>query len=191
MTEVGIGVKRRGRRHFCYHYPMLSENQERYLATISDSETVVIQPWDPKTELVSKKLMSDIRSAVPNLEVFHTGAAALKISGKNDLDFSILGAPKDFDSYLPALIKVLGEPQKRGRENVRWEITRDGFPVDIHLTNKDSLGWKEHKKIFELLRDDPQLLEEYRILKERSAGVSLREYQRRKYEFYNRIISAP
>jgi GrpB-like predicted nucleotidyltransferase (UPF0157 family) len=167
---------------------MLSENQERYLATISDSETVVIQPWNPKTELVAKKLMDDIQSAVPDLEVFHTGAAALKISGKNDLDFSILGVPKDFDNYLPALIKVLGEPQKRGRENVRWEITRDGFPVDVHLTNKDSLGWKEHRKVFELLRDDPRLLEEYRILKERSNGVSLREYQRRKYAFYNKIV---
>jgi len=188
MTESGVGVKRLGRSCFCYHYPMLSENQERYLETISDSTAVVIQPWDPKTELVAKKLMNDMRSAVPDLEVFHTGAAALKISGKNDLDFSILAVPEDFDSYLPTLIKMLGEPQKRGWENVRWEITRDGFPVDIHLTNKDSLGWKEHRKVFELLRDDPQLLEEYRILKERSAGVSLREYQRRKYEFYNVIV---
>jgi GrpB-like predicted nucleotidyltransferase (UPF0157 family) len=167
---------------------MLSENQERYLETISDLAVAVIQPWDPKTELVAKKLMDDIWSAVPDLEVFHTGAAALKISGKNDLDFSILGVPEDFDNYLPALVKVLGKPQKRGRENVRWEIARDGFPVDVHLTDKDSLGWKEHRKVFELLRDDPQLLEEYRILKERSAGVSLREYQRRKYEFYNRIV---
>jgi GrpB-like predicted nucleotidyltransferase (UPF0157 family) len=168
----------------------LDEKQKKYLETISDSEMVVIRPWDPKTELVAKKLMDDMRSAVPDLEVFHTGAAALKISGKNDLDFSILGVPKDFDNYLPALVKVLGEPQKRGKENVRWEITRDGFPVDVHLTNKDSLGWKEHRKVFELLRDGPQLLEEYRILKEQSAGVSLREYQRRKYEFYNKIVKA-
>jgi GrpB-like predicted nucleotidyltransferase (UPF0157 family) len=168
---------------------MLNENQERYLETISDSEMVVIQPWNPKTELVAKKLMADIQSAVPDLEVFHTGAAALKISGKNDLDFSILGVPKDFDNYLPALVKVLGEPQKRGRENVRWEITKDGFPVDVHLTDKDSLGWKEHKKVFELLRDNPRLLEAYRILKEQSAGVSLREYQRRKYEFYDKILN--
>jgi GrpB-like predicted nucleotidyltransferase (UPF0157 family) len=168
---------------------MLSENQERYLETISDSEIVVIQPWNPKTELVAKKLMTDIQSAVPNLKVFHTGAAALKISGKNDLDFSILGVPTNFDNYLPALIKVLGEPQKRGRENVRWEITRDGFPVDVHLTDKDSSGWREHKKVFELLRDNPRLLEEYRILKEQAAGVSLREYQRRKYEFYDKILN--
>ena len=169
----------------------LDEKQRKYLETISDSVVVIIQPWDPKTELVAKKLMGDIQAAVPDLEVFHTGAAALKISGKNDLDFSILGTPEDFDNYLPALVKVLGEPQKRGRENVRWEITRDGFPVDVHLTNKDSLGWKEHRKVFELLRDNSQLLEEYRILKEQSTGVSLREYQRRKYEFYNKIISAP
>jgi GrpB-like predicted nucleotidyltransferase (UPF0157 family) len=123
------------------------------------------------------------------LEVFHTGAAALKISGKNDLDFSILGVPEDFDSYLPALINVLGEPQKRGWGNVRWEITRDGFPVDVHLTNKNSPGWKEHHKVFELLRDDPRLRGEYQILKEQSNGVSLREYQRRKYEFYNKILN--
>jgi GrpB-like predicted nucleotidyltransferase (UPF0157 family) len=167
----------------------LDEKQRKYLETISDSALVVIQPWDSKTEPVAKKLMDDMRPAVPDLEVFHTGAAALNISGKNDLDFSILGVPEDFDNYLPALIKVLGEPQKRGRENVRWEIIRDGFPVDVHLTDKDSLGWKEHKKIFELLRDNSQILEEYQILKEQSNGVSLREYQRRKYEFYNRILA--
>ena len=188
MTESEVSVKRLGGSRFCYHYPMLSENQERYLETISDSAMVVMQPWDSKTELVAKKLMSDMRSAAPDLEVFHTGAAALKISGKNDLDFSILGVPEDFDNYLPALIKVLGEPQKRGWENVRWEIIRDGFPVDVHLTNKNSPGWKEHKKVFELLRDDPRLLGEYQILKERSNGMSLREYQRRKYEFYNKIL---
>jgi GrpB-like predicted nucleotidyltransferase (UPF0157 family) len=169
---------------------MLNENQRRYLETISDSEMTVIWPWDPRAEIVEGKILNDIKSVVPDLEVLYTGAAALKISGKNDLDFSILGTPETFDLYLPALINVLGEPKKKGRENVRWELVVDGFPVDVHMTDKDSVGFKEHKKVFELLRNDPRLLEDYRILKEQSAGVSLREYQRRKYEFYNSILKS-
>ena len=50
---------------------------------------------------------------------------------------SVYAMREDFNNYLPALIKVLGEPQKKGKENVRWEIARDGFPVDVHLTDKD------------------------------------------------------
>ncbi len=167
---------------------MLTEKQKNYLQTISESEAVVIKPWDPRIEMIAERLVNDIKSAIPDLEVLYTGAAALKISGQNDLDFSILSGPEDFDKYLPTLIELLGEPKKRGSENVRWEFVTEGFPVDVHLTDKDSQGFKEHRKVFELLRDNPQLLEEYRLLKERADGLSMKEYQRRKYEFYNKIL---
>jgi GrpB-like predicted nucleotidyltransferase (UPF0157 family) len=168
---------------------MLDEKEEKYLQTIPESELVAIGPWDPETEIIAKRLMDDIKSAVPALEVMHTGAAALKISGQNDIDFSILSKPEDFDKYLPALVKVLGEPKKKGVENVRWEINIEGYPVDVHMTDKSSQGFKRHKRVFELLRDDPRLLKEYERLKEQSAGLSMREYQRRKYEFYNKILA--
>jgi GrpB-like predicted nucleotidyltransferase (UPF0157 family) len=168
---------------------MLDEKQKNYLKTISDDKVVAIKPWDPGTEAIAQELIDRIKSAVPDLEMLHTGAAALKISGQNDLDFSILGKPKDFEKYLPNLIKTLGEPQKKGVENIRWEITVKGYPVDVHLTDKDSQGIKEHKRIFELLRDNPHLLKEYEVLKEESNGLSMREYQQRKYEFYNKTLA--
>lgn len=167
---------------------MLNGTQERYLRTIPESKIVVIKPWDPKTRDIANKSMKDIQFAVPNLEVLHTGAVALEISGQNDIDFSILGKPEDFGKYLPNLIKVLGQPQKIGKENVRWEIVVEGYPVDVHLTDKDSQEIKEHRRVFELLQNNPQLLEEYKVLKEQSNSLSMREYQRKKYEFYNRIL---
>jgi hypothetical protein len=167
---------------------MLNKAQKRYLNTISASAIAIIKPWDSKAAKVAKKLLDQLKNTVPELEVFWSGALALGISGVNDIDFSILSRPEEFEKYLPALIRVLGEPQKKGKENIRWEIERDGYPVDVYLTDIDSPVLAEHKKVFKLLQNNKDLLEEYKNLKEAASGLPLREYQRRKYEFYNRIL---
>jgi len=56
------------------------------------------------------------------------------------------------------------------------------------MTDKNSQGIKEQKRTFELLKTDSKLLHEYEKLKNDSNGLPLREYMRRKYEFYNRIL---
>jgi GrpB-like predicted nucleotidyltransferase (UPF0157 family) len=43
-------------------------------------------------------------------------------------------------------------------------------------------------RVFELLRDRPDLLVEYEKLKWQLKGQSFRIYQKAKYEFYNRIL---
>ncbi|TSA46474.1 hypothetical protein D4R52_00500 [bacterium] len=168
---------------------MLNEAQERYLNTISESAIAYIKPFDPNAARVARFLLSELKNVVPELEVFWSGALALGISGKNDIDFSVVSRVEDYEKFLPRLIKVLGEPQKRGKENIRWEITKDGFSVDVHLTDGRSKALAEHRKVFELLKNDPSLLAEYEALKAACDGLLLREYQRRKYEFYNRIIN--
>lgn len=168
---------------------MLTETQERYLETIPEDKITVIKPWDPRCVAVANQIIKAIKAAEPDLEILYTGASALGVPGVNDLDFSVLCPRDDFEKHLPNLEKVLGKPQKIGKENVRWEgLNFEGYEVDVHMTDPKSPDLKEHMRLFEILKNDPERLREYTKLKESSNGIPYREYQRRKYEFYNRVL---
>lgn len=47
---------------------------------------------------------------------------------------------------------------------------------------------KGQLKVFEMLKNSPELLKEYEQLKQACGGLPFREYQQRKYEFYNKIL---
>jgi len=116
------------------------------------------------------------------------GASALKISGQNDIDLYILSPVADFDQHLPLLVKQFGDPISSQPASVRWVRTEDGFDVEIYLTDPQTESVQRQMKVFELLRDHSDLCKEYELLKLAAANLSLREYQRCKYEFYNRIL---
>lgn len=173
---------------FWYHDTMLTESQIRYLETIPEAFLASVKPWDAKAAETAKKLIKKINT-LTGLEVFWSGALALGISGQNDIDLSILTNPKNFEKYLDRLISILGEPTKKGKENILWRITKSGYRIDAYLGDQNSESIKLHKKIFELLNNDKNLLKEYELLKEEANGLSMKEYQKRKYEFYNRILA--
>jgi GrpB-like predicted nucleotidyltransferase (UPF0157 family) len=166
---------------------MLTTEQENFLQTLPD-DPIKVNPWDPNTHKIAGGLIAQIKNAFPELEILYTGASALKIAGKNDIDISVLDEIENFDKHLPKFIEILGPPLKIGRRNIRWEFNKDGYDIDIYLTDKNSPQIKEQKKTFELLRDNPSILEGYRKLKENAHGLKRHEYQKRKYEFYNRIL---
>ena len=166
---------------------MLTPSQETYLEKVSDNEKVDVKPWDSKAAEFAEGLVSELQAAVPEADVLWSGALALHVAGVNDVDVSIIVNTKDFAEILPKLVGVFGEPQIKGEEKILWRTHKDGYKVDAYLGTKDSEDIQMHKKLFELLRDNKELREEYQLLKESSIGVSLREYQRRKLEFYNRI----
>ncbi|MFH1528027.1 MAG: GrpB family protein [Bacteroidota bacterium] len=169
---------------------MLTKAQEKYLQTIPKDKIAEIKPWDPLIKMAALKLINCIKSAVPMLEVFYSGASALEISGQNDIDITIKCPLNDFGKYLPDLKIVLGEPDKIGKENIRWEpIYFDGYEAEVYMTDPNSPVLQEHIKIFELLKNKSALRQEYEQLKKECEGISYREYQKKKYEFYNRIIN--
>jgi len=47
---------------------------------------------------------------------------------------------------------------------------------------------KRQIRVFEILKNNERLLKEYEELKENMNGKSFREYQKRKYEFYHKIL---
>ena len=168
---------------------MLTEVQKKYLDTLPLDKKVSIKPWDPKTVEVAHRLIEAIKNADPKVNVIYTGASALGVPGINDIDFTITCPIEDFQKHLPKLASVLGEPQKIGKENIRWEgVEKEGYVIDVHMTDPNNPFLQEHIRLFELLKNNPELLKEYAELKESLDGQSYVEYQRQKYEFYNRIL---
>ncbi len=168
---------------------MLTEAQKKYLETLPTGKIVHIKPWDPKAREVAYRLIQAIKNSDSEVDVIYIGASALGVAGMNDIDFTITSPVYDFHKHIDKLTPVLGPPQKIGKENVRWEgIGYDGYIVDVHMTDPSNPFLQEHMKLFELLKSNPALLKEYSELKEQCDGLDYKEYQTRKYEFYNRVL---
>lgn len=166
---------------------MLTEEEKNYLEKIPANKMVSVHPYDPKTPEIVKEFINKIRSADPTLKVLHLGAAALGISGQGDIDISILCPKESFDDNLEKLKQVLGEPVS-GISLISWQFDSGGHKVEIYLADPNEPSTARQIKVYEILNQDPKLLKEYEQLKELAATKPYREYQRQKYEFYNRII---
>lgn len=174
-----------------HHHPviqMLIQNQQKYLATIPEDKIVHIRPYDSKVKDVGNSIVLKIKEAIPGLDVLFMGASALGIGGQNDIDLNILSVPAEYSKYIPVLEKLFGKPAKTNPNLVKWEFVQDGFEVELYLTDKNSPALLEQIKTFEILRDNQNLAKEYENIKLECNGLSFREYMRRKYEFFNKIL---
>jgi GrpB-like predicted nucleotidyltransferase (UPF0157 family) len=167
---------------------MLTSDEIDYLSKISADKKVYIYPFDPKVVNIAENLIQSINNIYSNLEVKHMGASALEISGQNDIDIYAFSDPKDFDKFLPGLIKFLGEPLHRHETFCEWKFKKDGFDIEFYLTEKDSKTMQRQIRVFETLKNNPELLKEYEELKSSMNRKSFKEYQEKKYEFYHRIL---
>lgn len=167
---------------------MLTEDQQKYLLTIPEQKLVTIYPFTFELEATANELMLAAQTAVPTLEVRHMGAAALGLSGQGDIDIYVLCDPKDFATHLSELSKVFGPPIRERETSITWAFEKNGFPVELYLTDPTSEAMQEQTTMFELLRDNTEVRHEYEALKESLNGHSFRDYQAAKYEFYNRAL---
>lgn len=168
---------------------MLTEDQKRYLKTLPSDKRVKIYPFNKRVSRTAEKIIRRIANVCPDLKIVHMGASALGISGQNDLDIYVLSEPRDFEKYLPELIKLFGEPKSKHETFIGWEFVKDGYAVELYLTDPGSTLMKQQIAVFEILNNDRELLSEYKKLKEDMNGKSFREYQRKKYEFFNIILA--
>ena len=166
---------------------MLTENQEKYLLKIPTYKIVRIVPYDPKISGIVQEIKNKIANAGINLEVKFMGASALQISGQGDIDLYIFCPEKDFQIYVPKLEEIFG-PKVQGISIIKWQLEKGGHEVEMYLTDPNTPSMQEQTKVFEILKNDPLLLEEYEEIKSSANGESFREYMKRKYEFFNRIL---
>jgi len=153
---------------------MLTPDQEKYLLTISEEKEILIQPFNPKAKETGINIVHQIQSKMPDLQVHFGGSCALGIAGQNDIDLNALSVPEEHTKYLPLLIELFGAPTKKTPNLVKWEFQKNGFDVELYLTDRNSPALQEHIKTFELIRDNPEYRQEYEQIKLSSNGLPFR-----------------
>lgn len=158
-----------------------------YSFTFPKDKYVQILPFDPDTKNIGVDLVRKIRAKHRDLQVHFVGSASLGIPGQKDIDLLAECQPKDFHKYLPALIEIFGNDYKRRAKFVEWHITYKGCDVQLMLIDPMHRTFRDIMEVSSLFKEDKALLEKYKQIKIDCNGESLREYKRRRLEFFNQI----
>lgn len=167
---------------------MITEQQEKYLRTLSDTQTVHIKAFDVRARDTAEELIVELKRCFSEINIIYFGSSALGISGENDVDLGIV------NSVLAPTYKKLREmfgselKYDEKRHIVRWEFMRNGFKVELFLTDSISPELQEQIETQKLLLHDASLRADYEEIKRAAEGVSIREYTKRKMEFFNKIL---
>jgi GrpB-like predicted nucleotidyltransferase (UPF0157 family) len=170
---------------------MLTPDQEKWINHLSDTKTIKIVPFDPTCEekyLQVKVAVQRVLGA--DQDVVHSGASSLGISGQDEIDIYVPVSAKDFNKGVERIKNLYGDarsfyPLKRAH----FVTAITGKHIDIFVINEEDAGWKDSLLFMSFLRSHSEALETYRRFKESNAGLTMREYYRRKTEFINEILS--
>lgn len=166
---------------------MLTSEQEKWIAHLSDTDTISIVPFDETANEKFERVRARIQTELgENVRVEHHGATSLWISGQDEIDVYLPVSQEDFESLVQSLKPTFGEPRSYyPQKRARFVTIEEGKHIDIFPVNEDSDDWKNLLKFETILRNNPAKLEEYKKLKESGDGLSTQEYYRRKLEFIN------
>lgn len=169
---------------------MLTKADIKWLSHLSDSKKVRIIPYNPKVKKVSEKQKKEILGILgQDIEILHLGATGLGISGQGEIDLVIPVPLNRFDEIIEKFKKVYGDPKSFSPSNrIRFNHKIDDTDIEIVVVNQDSEGWKRNIAFDNYLKNHPKVLEAYRILKESSDGIGMRDYYRKKMEFINDVL---
>ena len=167
---------------------MLTEGQKNYLAKMPDDQKMVVKPFNPKGLEIADQVIAEIRKVEPDLDIMLLGSLPLKILGQEDIDISAFCVKSEQLGHLDNFKRLFGEPSRMGDNSTGWDFQRDGFFVSVWLTDPTTETTKAQVEVFNLLKNNPELLKEYARIKEQAKDLPYKEYQRKKYEFYNRIL---
>ena len=167
---------------------MIKDFEKRYLDTIPSSKTVKVYPYNPAFKKIAEDVISKIKGAITNIDVVHMGASGLEISGQGDIDIYALFERNEFSNTLNAIIKIFGKPTKLNNNSAEWDLSNEQQEITLYLDTLENPSMLRQYKVFTILKSNPDLLNEYQQRKEQMNGKSYREYQRIKYEFYNKIL---
>ena len=169
---------------------MLTEEQEKWILHLSDTDTISIFPYDEKSQEIFRTVCEKIEQKMGSqYRVEQHGATAFGISGQDEIDVYISVSAEKFESVVEEMQRTFGVPKSyySGRR-ARFGFLERGKRVDVFPINKEMNDWKNLVVFEAFLRENPSALEEYRMLKESGHGKSVREYYRKKIEFMNDIL---
>ncbi len=169
---------------------MLTKGETDYLAKIPDDQKMVVKPWNSKGLKIADQVIAEIRTVESDLEIMLLGSLPLKILGQEDIDISVFCIKSEQPKHLDNFKKLFGEPNRIGTNSTGWDFERDGFLVSVWLTDPTTETTKAQVEVFSLLKNNSELLKEYAKIKEEAKDLPYKEYQRRKYEFYHKILDS-
>lgn len=112
------------------------------------------------------------------------------ISGQDEIDVYVLVKASEFNNTVLLVRSIFGEPKSvEPNKRARYKTEIQGKRIDIFVVNEEHEEWQKHKRLKSYLMSNPKALQEYKELKEKSAGKSTREYYRIKLEFINRVLA--
>lgn len=171
---------------------MLTDSQIRYLNSISKTRTVNVYPFDTeKVKIIFESILDRVRSSISEVwPIQFLGSSALEISGQKDIEVFILCPSNSFQPYIPMLTKEFGSPNPwiKGTTSIGWEWEEDGYNIELYLTDPKAPETIEQLQVFDLLKENQKLRDEYETLKLSFDGKSYQDYQKAKYRFFNRIL---
>ena len=170
---------------------MITEEQQKWLDHLSDTDNVVVVPWDPTCEDKFLQIQKQIQGLLGAQQaVEHRGASSLKISGQDEIDIYIPVSREKYDQTVNQIINLFGNPRSNyPLSRARFATSIAGKHIDVFVINKDDDSWKDSEIFYNYLLSNPAVLDEYRQLKENSQGKSTRAYYTVKTEFINEVLS--
>ncbi len=167
---------------------MLTKPQQEWINTLLESKIVIV-PYDTRAERLFEITKNRVHKVLGNeVVVEHCGASSFGISGQDEIDVSILATQDVFDDYISKLEKEFGAVKSRYPDRARFEVREEGKKIDLKIVDINHEGYKNAVFFETYLREHPEYLEKYRILKELCNGVTVKEYYRQKIEFINGIL---
>lgn len=159
-----------------------------YSYTYSAKKTVKIEPFSPDVKATGEQLVSQIKQAASQLIVHFVGSPVIEIPGQRDIDLYVECDPKDFATYVPIMTELFGQPQKSRDKFHEWHFAKNNCDVEIIFGDPKLPLFNDPLHVCEIIASNPEYIKEYARIKIESNGVSVREYKRRRLEFFNKIL---
>lgn len=159
-----------------------------YSYSYSAKTSVRLGPFDPRVLELGRLLVLHIRYANPEIKVHFIGSAVLGIFGQKDIDLYAEGPPKEFKKNLRALEFLFGRPKILKRNSAEWSFRLGDCEVNLLLADPEKALFADPIRTFALIQGSPILTQEYEQLKIAFNGRSVREYKKRRLEFFNRVL---
>jgi GrpB-like predicted nucleotidyltransferase (UPF0157 family) len=168
---------------------MLTLEQSKWIESLSSERCISIVPYDTRTEELFERVRNKIHSILgPDVLVYHSGSSSFGISGQDEIDIHVPVDKEKFPEYIKILETIFGPVQKIYPTRARFEVREDGKKIDFAIIDQNSEDWLEHIRFQNHMKNNPDDLERYRIFKEESNGITVRDYYRKKTEFINEIL---
>lgn len=167
---------------------MITPEEEKYLSSLSKTKRVKIFKYDKKSQKIVDEIIGKINKSIPELKVKFIGSPALGIFGQRDIDLYVFCSQDKFPKYLQKMTQLFDIPELMNKESIKWSFKKSGFDIELYLTDPNTPQMRRQLKVFEILKNNSELLKEYEKLKQSFNGKSYHDYQKAKYEFYNRIL---